>query len=67
MLAVIGGLATFIGVNLVLAFVHGAACALSQTLHVLLRFSPLAWPIKFVAWFGAAWAGLSVFEAMGGM
>lgn len=67
MLAVIAGLATFIGVNVVLAFAYGIACASSQALFVLLRFSPLAWPIKMIAWFGAAWAGLSVFQAMGGI
>lgn len=67
MLATLSGLATFIGINVVLAFAYGAACASSQVLLVLLRFSPLAWPVRMAAWFGAAWAGLSVFDAMGGM
>jgi hypothetical protein len=64
MVAVIAGIATFIGSNLVLAFAYGIACGTSQALHVLLRFSFLAWPIKIAAWFGAAWAGVSVWDAL---
>lgn len=64
MVAVIVGFATFIGINVALAFGYGIACASSQAMLVLLRFSPLAWPIKIVAWFGAAWAGMSVWEAL---
>jgi len=66
-LALLAGLATFIGPNVVLAFAHGAACASRQALLAMLRFSPLAWPIKITAWFRAAWAGMSVFEGMGVM
>lgn len=64
MVAVLAGLATFIGINVVLAFAYGVACASSQALLVLLRFSYFAWPIKMAAWFGAAWAGMSMWEAL---
>lgn len=64
MVAVIAGLAAFIGINVVLAFAYGVACASSQALLVLLRFSYLAWPIKIACWFGAAWAGMSVWAAL---
>ncbi|WIY51466.1 hypothetical protein O9Z70_08150 [Devosia sp. YIM 151766] len=64
MLAVIAGLGTMIGLNAVLAVAYGIACGSSQFLNMLLRFSYLAWPFKLVAWFGCAWAGLSVGEAL---
>lgn len=64
MIAVIAGLATLIGLNVVSAFAYGFACAHSQFFHVLLRFSVLSWPIKMAVWFGCAWAGLSVWEAL---
>lgn len=64
MVSVIAGLATFIGTNVVLAFAYGIACGMSQALHVLLRFSFLAWPIKITAWLGAAWAGMSVWDGL---
>lgn len=62
--AVLAGLATFIGINVVLALAYGIACANSQALLVLLRLSYFSMPIKMAAWFGAAWAGLSVWEAL---
>lgn len=62
--AVFAGLATFIGINVVLAFAYGVACASSQALLVLLRLSYFAWPIKMAAWSGAAWVGMSVWEGM---
>lgn len=65
MIAVFAGLGTFIGVNTVLSFAYGFACAHSQFLHVLLRFSLLAWPIKIAGWATCAWAGMSVWEALG--
>lgn len=64
MLAVFAGLATFIGLNMAWAFAYGFACANSQVLLVLLRFSPLAWPVKVAVWVGCAWAGMSVWEAL---
>lgn len=64
MFPVIAGLATFIGLNVVAAFAYGVACASSQLLLVLLRFSYLSWPIKMAAWFGCAWAGMSVWEML---
>lgn len=65
MVAVLADLATFIGINVALAFAYGVACASSQALRVLLRFSYFAWPIKISSWFGAVWAGMSVWEALG--
>lgn len=65
MVAVLAGLAAFIGINVALAFAYGVACTSSQALLVLLRFSYFAWPIKIGCWFGAAWAGMSVWEAVG--
>lgn len=64
MLAVTAGLATFIGLNVILIFVYGLACGASQFLNMLLRFSYLAWPIKIACWFGMAWVGMSVFDAL---
>lgn len=65
MVAVLAGLATLIGINAAMAFAYGFACASSQALQVLLRFSPLAWLIKIAVWFSAAWASLSVWDALG--
>lgn len=62
-IAVLAGLGTFIGLNVVLAFAYGMACGASQFLNMLLRFSWLAWPIKIVCWFGTAWLGMSVFDS----
>jgi hypothetical protein len=64
MLPVVAGLATFIGLNVVAASVYGAACASSQHLLLLLRFSYLSWPIKVAVWFGCAWAGMSAWDAL---
>ena len=64
MLPVVAGLATFIGLNVIAALAYGMACASSQLLLVLLRFSYLSWPIKMAVWFGCAWAGMSVWEAL---
>lgn len=63
-IAVLAGIGTFIGLNIVLAFTYGIACAASQFLTMLLRFSWLAWPIKIACYFGTAWAGMSVFDAV---
>lgn len=63
-IAVFAGLATFIGLNVGLAFVYGMACGASQFLNMLLRFSYLAWPIKMACWFGAAWMGMTVFDTL---
>lgn len=63
-IAVVAGLGTFVGVNLMLAFAYGMACAASPFLNMLLRFSVLAWPIKVACWFGTAWLGMSVFDAI---
>lgn len=64
MLPIVAGMATFIGLNVVAAFVYGMACASSQVLLVLLRYSYLSWPIKVFVWFGCAWAGMSVWELL---
>lgn len=64
MFPVFAGLATFIGLNFIAAFAYGVACASSQFLLVLLRFSSLSWPIKMAVWFSCAWAGMSVWEAL---
>lgn len=64
MLPIVAGLATFIGLNVVAVFVYGVACASSQHLHALLRFSYLSWPIKVAVWFGCAWGGMSVWDAL---
>lgn len=64
MVAVLAGLASFVGINVALAFAYGVACASSQALLVLLRFSYFEWPIKIACWFGAAWAGISVWDAL---
>lgn len=63
-MAIIAGLATFIGLNVVAAFAYGVACANSQLLLVVLRFSYFSWPIKLAVWFGCAWAGMSVWEML---
>lgn len=62
--AVTAGLATFIGLHFVLMIVYGMACGASQFLNMLLRFSYFAWPIKVACWFGIAWMGMSVFDAL---
>lgn len=64
MVAILAGLLTFIGLNIVLGMIYGIACSTSPFMHMLLRFSYLAWPIKIAAWFGAAWVGLSVWDAL---
>lgn len=64
MFPVVAGLATFIGLNVVAAFAYGVACASSQLLLVLLRYTYLSWPIKMAAWFGCALAGMSVWEIL---
>lgn len=66
-IAALAGIATVIGVNFLIAIVRALACGASQFLNMLLRFSYFALPIKMVGWFASFWAGLSVFEAMGGM
>ena len=63
-IAVTAGLATFIGLNLILILIYGMACSASQFLSMLLRFSYFAWPIKIACWFGIAWMGMSVFDAL---
>lgn len=64
MVAVFAGLATFIGLNVIAAFAYGVACASSQLLLALLRFSYFSLPIKLAVWFGCAWAAMSVWEAL---
>ena len=64
MLPIAAALATFIGLNVVAAFAYGVACASSQLLLVLLRFSYFSLPIKMAVWFGCAWAGMSVWAAL---
>jgi hypothetical protein len=64
MLSVLSGLATFIGLNLACMIAYYLACANSQLLLLILRFSPLAWPIRLLAWSGCAWAGLTVWDAL---
>lgn len=64
MFPVFAGLATFIGLNVIAAFAYGVACASSQLLLVALRFLYFSLPIKIAAWFGCAWAGMSVWEAL---
>lgn len=66
-LAIIAGLGTFIGANVLLATIHAIARGSSQFMNMLLGYSYFALPIKVVGWFAAAWAGMSVFDAMGGM
>jgi hypothetical protein len=65
MIAALAGFGIFIVLNVVLALVYSIACGSSQFLNMVLRFSYLSLPIKLVCWFGAAWAGMSVWEAMG--
>lgn len=64
--AVLAGLGTMIGVNIGIGAVRAIACASSQFLNMLLRFSVLALPIRMVGWFAAAWVGLSVYAAING-
>ncbi|GEM_PF-2392307 len=64
MLAVITGLGTLIGLNVIAMTLYGIACGTSQFMTMLLRFSYFAWPIKLVTWFGCVWAALSVWEAL---
>ncbi len=66
MLALLAGIGSFIGVNALFGAVHGLACGASQFLNMVLRFSVLAKPIRLVELIVAAWAGVSVFIAMGG-
>jgi hypothetical protein len=67
MIAALAGVAAFIGANAIFGAVHGLACGASQTMTVLLRFSPFASPIRMAGWFAAVWAGWSAFDAMGGL
>lgn len=65
-LAVLSGLGTLFGLTVLISFVMGLAKANSQLALVLIDYSPFGWVIKCVCWFGAGWAGMSVFSAMVG-
>lgn len=66
-MAIIAGLGVFIGANILLSMVYAIARGSSQFMNMLLGYSYLALPIKVIGWFGTAWLGMSVFDAMGGM
>lgn len=63
-LAILAGLAGFLGANAILGGVYGLACGSSQTLNLLLRFSLFALPIKLAAWAATLWAGWAMFQAV---
>jgi hypothetical protein len=63
-LAILAGLAAYIGINGLLGAVHGFLCGSSQAMSALLRFSPLAFPIRLACWALAGWAGWSAFAAV---
>ncbi|WP_354063920.1 hypothetical protein [Devosia sp. 2618] len=65
-MSIIAGIATLIGLTVLLALLHGILRGSSQFMNMLLAYSYLSLPIKCLGWFGAAWAGMSVFSAMGG-
>lgn len=62
--ALLAGIAAFIAVNAILAFIWGWCCGSSQTMHALLRFSVFALPIRLVCFVAALWAGASAFMAV---
>lgn len=67
LVAAISGIGAFLVVNTFLGIVRAIASGSIPAIGVILHFSPLALPIRCAGWFAAVWAGLSVFDAMGGM
>lgn len=63
-LAILTGIAAYICTQALFGIIYGLACGNSQTLLVLLRFSPFALPIRIACWAIAAWAGWGVGAAM---
>ncbi|WP_084412097.1 hypothetical protein [Fulvimarina manganoxydans] len=59
-LAIIAGLGTFIGLNMVFGLVTALACGASQFMNVMLRFSYFALPIRMLGWFTSAWIAIDV-------
>ncbi|WDR00865.1 hypothetical protein PSC71_09050 [Devosia sp. J2-20] len=66
-MAFFAAVATLFGTNVMLWIVFGIAAGTSQIGYVIFRTSCIWLAIKWVCWFGTAWAALSMFEAMGGM
>ena len=66
-MAFFAAIATLIGTNVALSMMFSLISGSSQLGYVIFRASYIGWAIKWVCWFGTAWAALSVFEAMGGM
>lgn len=64
LLAILAGLAAYIVANGLLGAVHGFLCGSSQSMSALLRFSPIAFPIRLACWALAAWTGWSAFAAV---
>jgi hypothetical protein len=63
-LATLTGIAAYICTQALFGIIYGLACGNSQTLFVLLRFSPFALPIRIACWAVAACAGWGVGAAM---
>ena len=66
-IAGLAGLGTWLGRSVVLAFAQGYVRGMGGIGTVLLTYQPWKLIIRVGCWFGAAWAGLSVFDGMGGM
>jgi len=67
LMAIVAGLGAFIGTNILLSIVYTIARGSSQLMNALLGYSYIGWAVKMVGWFAAAWVGMSVFDAMGGL
>ncbi|WP_143078009.1 hypothetical protein [Devosia psychrophila] len=66
-IAVIAGLGTWLGLSLVAAVAQGIGRGMGNLGRLLFGLQPWKGVIQVVCWFAAAWAGFSVFDAMGGM
>ncbi len=64
-LAVLAGIGAYIAVNALIGGIHGFASGSSQFMHMLLRVSVLALPIRIACRAVAAWAGWHVFVVVG--
>ena len=63
-IAIIAGIASFIGTALVLSIIMGLLAEAHQFFTLMFRVQPYRTVFTMVLAFGSAWVGLSVFEAI---
>lgn len=65
-IAALVALVAFAGANIAMWFVLSLGRGSSPAINALVDYSWAGWIIKGIGWFGCAWLGMSVFQAMGG-